>query len=322
MKKRRHTMAVIPRSRPASRIEGWDGHPSAGRASGQSQDDGHYRRAGGSSRYDVRGLGLALALLLLLPVGCGKPTAPTHSNPADPANPDFVEPGVVMTAPAEGDSILTAGVTFRWRGTGAASLYQRRIDNGAWSSWATDTAATYGSLSEGSHTFEVRAGDAGGYVGAVTGVRHITMNYYRDALLVTVTPSTVRVGDTVEVACLFEDMATPVAGARLYLYVDPTRLDTVGVAADTGYLWRQHGGTPVGPLFSDYGSYYLDVTMGAAGGAPAGVTGSGRIFKIKAVAKAQGGTNVYYYPSPVVRDTMNNPVNGVTTNGAYLTILP
>ncbi|MCU0607853.1 MAG: hypothetical protein MUF78_10645 [Candidatus Edwardsbacteria bacterium] len=283
----------------------------AGGAGGAAQNDG----------YRFRGLALAL-LLALLPSACSKPTAPTHTNPADPDNPDFVQPGVVMTAPAEGDSILTAGVTFRWRGTGAASQYQRRIDNGAWSSWATDTAATYGSLSEGPHAFEVRAGDAGGYVGSVTAVRHITMNYYRNTLLLTATPSTVHVGDTVELACALEDMATPVSGARLYLYVNFNYLDTAGVTADTGYHWRQHGGTPVGPLFSTsiYGISVLDVTVGAAGGTPAGVTGSGRVFKIKAVAKAAGSTTIYHYTTPVVRDT-NNVAVTTTQTSAAVTIL-
>jgi len=45
-------------------------------------------------------------------------------------------------------------------------LYSTRLDGGSWSEWSPDTSATIGPLSEGLHTFEVRAQDEAGNVEA------------------------------------------------------------------------------------------------------------------------------------------------------------
>lgn len=70
----------------------------------------------------------------------------------------------------------------------------------------------------------------------------------------------------------------------------------------------------MGPFFSDYGNnYYMDVSLGVAGGSPAGVSGTGRIFKIKAQGIYEG--SMYMYVNNIyARDTLNN---AITTTNPY-----
>jgi len=261
----------------------------------------------------------AITALLLAISGCGnKPTAPAHTNPSDPNNPDFQGPGVVLTAgPGEGSILTVSNATFRWKGTGSATRFSYSLDDTTvWSAWAADTLKNYTSLTEGPHTFRIRAADAGAYQGDTVRVRNFTTNAINNTVLMYPATQSVAVGDTAEVWCELEDMATPVSGVRLLIYVSSnTYVDTIGALADTGYHWRSRGGTPVGPFFSNYGANYLDVSLGVAGGTPAGVSGTGRIFKIKGRAMAVGSMYMYIY-SITARDTLNNPVT--TTNPSTL----
>ncbi len=266
---------------------------------------------------------LAAVLLLAALAGCSqlKMEKPTHTNPADPESPGFVEPGAELTAgPDEGATVTTSTVTFRWRGLGAASQYQRQVDTLPWSDWLPDTSATLSGLQEGTRRFRVRARDAGGYVGSVPATRYFTMNSYSNTVMIYPLQKTVYVGDTVQFVCVLEDMAARVSAVEMRLYMQNSRLDTIGASADTGYHWRSAGGTPVGPLFSAYGLNYLQVALGAAGGSPAGVTGSGRIFKIKAVAAAAGSASVQMILL-TARDTLNQPVTVSYPPNAVVTVL-
>jgi predicted small lipoprotein YifL len=262
----------------------------------------------------------AITALLVAMAGCGvKPTAPVHSNPADPLNPDFQEPGVVLTAgPSEGSTLIVNSATFRWKGTGLATRFSYSLDDTTvWSAWAADTSKAYTSLTEGPHTFRIRAADAGDYQGDTIRARNFTINAINNTVLMYPAAQSVAVGETAEVWCELEDMATPVSGVRLLIYVSSNSyVDTIGALADTGYYWRRNGGTPVGPFFGNYGANYLDVSLGVAGGTPAGVSGTGRIFKIKARGMAAGSMYMYIY-SIEARDTLNNPV---TTTNPYKSI--
>ncbi len=265
-----------------------------------------------------KGMILGTVLLLLAIAGCGaKPTAPAHTNPADPENPDYQSPGVVMTGgPAEGSTVTNNDVSFTWSGTGSAALYSYSLDNPLdWSGWSADTVKSYINLSEGLHTFRVRAADAGGYQGdTVTAARSFTVNQINNTLLLYPPSVSVPVGDTAEFWCELEDMATPVAGVSVNFYTNSYwLLDTARVSADTGYGWKLNGGTPVGPFISQaYSNYFLHLDVGVAGGTPAGVSGTGRIFKIR-LAGLSAGSGYFYISSMTVRDTLNNNIT-VTNN--------
>jgi len=262
----------------------------------------------------------AITALLIAMAGCGtKPTAPAHSNPADPLNPDFQEPGVELTAgPSEGSTVNASTATFRWRGTGSAALFSYCLDDTmVWSAWAKDTIKAYSSLLEGPHIFRIRAADAGGYQGDTVRARSFTTNAVNNAIMLYPKVQTVVAGDTAVFWCELEDMATPVAGAKITFFANYNYLDTVGTSADTGIMWSKNGGSPLGPFFSASSYvYYFDLNMGVAGGTPAGVAGSGRICKFKLVAIS---SNSVYIVSADVRDTLNNPITGITfPNSCYV----
>jgi hypothetical protein len=89
----------------------------------------------------------------------------TITAPADSTLPDTS----ITDGPAAGSWIKQNSATFTFTGsdnvTSAANLkYQYQLDSGGWSTAATSTTATLTSLSQGSHTFEVRAVDAAGNV--------------------------------------------------------------------------------------------------------------------------------------------------------------
>lgn len=282
-------------------------------------------QAGSPSQNDVRvfrALAAALLLSAFALAGCSKLKldAPAHSNPVDPDNPDFIQPGVEFTAgPNEGASVTTGSVAFRWKGLGAASQFQYRLDTLAWSNWAEDTSVTLGSLQEGSRRFQVQARDAGGYQGGVIATRNFVMNQYSNTVMIYPRAATIHVGDTLQLWCEMEDMATPVSAVEMRVYLQSGYFDTLTASADTGYHWRSNGGSPVGPLFSYYGSSYIDVSLGVAGGSPAGVSGTGRVFKIKVVALS-AGTAYPQMTALTVRDTMNQAVTVNLPPNSVITI--
>ena len=291
-------MFVIPRWFRASQTEGCSGHPSICQAGLTSQDDGRLFRA------------LVAVLALGALAGCSKLKLeePSHSNPVDPDNPEFVEPGVQLNGtPAENGTVATNSVLFHWSAIGAATAYCYNIDSTGWTAWKADTSATVSGLTEGWHYFEVKAVDGGGYQGSVHAHRHFRVNQYANTVMIYPRTATVKVGDTLQLWCELEDMATPVSAVEMVIYLQYYYLDTLGASADTGNYWRSNNGSPVGPLFTNYGANYLQAALGVAGGQPAGVRNSGRIFKIKAVAMHTGTI----YPQMIaltVRDTLNQPV--------------
>lgn len=260
----------------------------------------------------------AATVLLLAMAGCGtKPTAPAHTNPADPENPDYQRPGVVMVGgPAQGDTVTNNDVTFYWSGSGSAALYSYSLDNPFdWSTPTADTHKVYSNLSEGTHIFRVLAADPGGYPGDTTAPLSFTVNEINNTLVLYPPSVSVPLGDTAEFWCEMEDMATPVAGVSVNFYSNNAYylLDTARVSADTGYSWKVNGGTPVGPFISQtYSTSFLHLDAGVAGGTPAGVGGTGRIFKIRLVGLYEG-TGYFYISSMTVRDTLNNNI-AVTNN--------
>jgi len=257
------------------------------------------------------------AILYLALSGCSMPAAPTHSNPSDPDNPDFVGPAVEILTPTEGATFSSGTATIYLHGSGSAYEYSYKLDaNVEWNTnWVKDTVLTIPGLSEGNHTIQAVARDQGGFIGTPTPVRNFTINQYTNTFLMYPPSQTIAVGETAEVWCKMEDLATPVSAVRLVIYMSNYWIvDTISASADTGYHWVANGGSPMGPFFSNYGSnYYMDVSLGVAGGTPAGVDGSGRVFKIKAQGIQAG--NMYMYISNIyARDTLNA---AITTTNPY-----
>lgn len=305
---------VTPRKFPALLAEGCNyGHPSTCRLNSLSQDDNISNvtpRRISSLLAEGWGLIIFTAVLMALS-GCSRPVAPSHSNPYDPDNPDFTGPGVEIISPTEGASIASGTATIRLHGSGVDYQYSYKLDTAtAWHEpWSNDTILTITNLKEGAHAIQAIARDKGGYMGLPTPVRNFIINQYANTFIMYPPSQTIAVGETAEVWCEMEDIATPVAAVRLVIYMNNYWIvDTISAQADTGYHWISNGGSPMGPFFSDYGSnYYMDVSLGVAGGSPAGVDGSGRIFKIKATG-TQAGTVYMYVNNIYARDTLNNAI--------------
>jgi hypothetical protein len=63
--------------------------------------------------------------------------------------------------------ITTDSATFNWSGSDNKTstgdlVYSYKLDSGSWSSWTSSTSKTYNNLSDGSHTFKVKAKDEAG----------------------------------------------------------------------------------------------------------------------------------------------------------------
>jgi hypothetical protein len=80
---------------------------------------------------------------------------------------DFDSPTVTLVSGPTG-WVNSTSVSFYWSaqdtgGSGlASSAFSYRLDNGTWSSWTSSTSYTWSGLTEGNHTFSVKARDAVG----------------------------------------------------------------------------------------------------------------------------------------------------------------
>ncbi len=311
---KKNNVFVTPRRFLARLAEGCNyGHPSTCRLNGLSQDDNISNVTPRRSLARLaEGWGLIIFTAVLMALsGCSRPVAPSHSNPADPDNPDFTGTGVEIITPVEGASFASGTATVHLHGSGVAYEYSYKLDGAPdWNTpWDPDTIFTIPNLKEGSHSIQVVARDKGGYLGLPTPVRNFVINQYANTVLMYPPAQTIAVGETAEVWCELEDMATPVSAVRLVIYMSNyTMVDTLSACADTGYHWVSNGGSPMGPFFSSSGSnYYMDVSLGVAGGSPAGVSGTGRIFKIKAQGMYAGSMSMYVN-NIYARDTLNNAI--------------
>jgi len=87
----------------------------------------------------------------------------------------------VTTAPQEGGISCSTTVNICWTGSDNATptnklTYSWRMDNNTWSDYTSETCHLFTGLSEGSHTFFVRAKDTSGNIDATPAVRHFTVD--------------------------------------------------------------------------------------------------------------------------------------------------
>ena len=92
---------------------------------------------------------------------------------------DMEAPDTTITSgPSEG-GISGSSVTFAWSGSDAVGeplLYSYAMDLGGWTSFYSSTMNTFNGLSEGSHTFHVRARDYSGNVDLTPAVRNFMVD--------------------------------------------------------------------------------------------------------------------------------------------------
>jgi len=84
-----------------------------------------------------------------------------------PSPPADNEPPETYILSGPSGWINTNTATFTWTGSDNVTpeenlVYSYQLDSGDWSPWTSDTSITYNDLSEGSHTFEVKAKDEAG----------------------------------------------------------------------------------------------------------------------------------------------------------------
>jgi hypothetical protein len=106
---------------------------------------------------------------------------PGEEPPADSTPPETV---ITTSVP---ESIGTSEVTIEYTGTddvtAAGSLeYSYSVDNGGWSAWSTGTSATVSGLSDGPHTFGVKARDEAGNVDPTPAEASFTVDFTAPAL--------------------------------------------------------------------------------------------------------------------------------------------
>lgn len=255
---------------------------------------------------------LALLVATLLAAGCAKPSAPQHTNLFDPDNADYKNPRLEITSgPADGQDISTTGTTFAWEGKGSAYEYSWRcVDlygfNGAWSDWGTGASCTLTNMYEGLHAFEVRAKNQNGDVGQTVARSFTVNNVNGPALMIYPRVLTVNATQTFDVYCMLEEATANVGSAHLVLQFPEANLQLQSVTA--GAIWTANSGTVVGP-YPNNSPGTVDVSLGVAGGHPAGVNGSGQLLKLTFQAMHAGTETISYTTAAGVRDTLNGNIS-------------
>jgi hypothetical protein len=98
-------------------------------------------------------------------------------------DPDTAAPETTITSgPAEASCVASVSVTLGWSGSdnnAGALSYSYKMDGNAWSLFDPSTSVTFDALSEGTHTFSVKARDQAGNEDPTPAV----LNFYVDATL-------------------------------------------------------------------------------------------------------------------------------------------
>jgi len=100
----------------------------------------------------------------------GKNAAGGDVTRTDTMNVSWTTSSCDTTAPDTGitqgpsGTVNSSSATFEFNSTEANSTFETRLDNGAWVANGTATSKAYNNLTDGSHTFDVRATDAAGNV--------------------------------------------------------------------------------------------------------------------------------------------------------------
>lgn len=96
--------------------------------------------------------------------------------------PDVGAPNAqIMSGPTEGQAICSLPIDFSWTGTDditpvAELLFAYQMDVQGWSGYSSATSVSYADLSDGLHTFEVKAMDSSGNEDPTPAIRHFIVD--------------------------------------------------------------------------------------------------------------------------------------------------
>lgn len=248
------------------------------------------------------------SLLVVFLWGCLEaPQKPELHNPlSEPPETTILE------GPDEGETVRSAQVGFRWQGnTRFVREFQYRLDGSAWSTWGPGTSATL-VLDEGEHTFEVKSRippeqDVPGIEEVVPELRgpFVVDALQGPALWLSPRQVSVKVGETVALKVMAEEV-TDLMLAHLEVRYDQTRLNWV--EAQAGTFLGLNGAEVLEFEKPDQARALGILDLGAAGGQPHGVSGSGVLAELRFRATARGNAEVRLGDSTQVRDSVNLPL--------------
>jgi RHS repeat-associated protein len=211
--------------------------------------------------------------------------------------------------------ILVAGATFTFSGSDNLTpvgnlVFSYRLDGGAWSAFASDTTVTFPTLTEASHTFEVKARDLAGNEDPTPATRTFSVSFRPS--ITTVNPSSGPIGTYVTITGTnLEPGTTTVTFNGLTAVIrtiTTTQITTtVPVGAATGPLTvtNSHGSTSATFTVTQTG----DFTLTAAPAPPA----TARVIAgdQTSVSVAAGGTGSF---TSLVSLTLSSAPSGVTAS--------
>lgn len=233
-----------------------------------------------------------LVSLLCIAANCKKDT------------PDgFEPPDTEIIAPADGDTITDAQVTFSWQGLDNAISYRYKLDNEQWSDWTTQTTRSF-ILDEGTHGFSVTSRNEFNREDPTPDSITITIDAITGpALWIKPRETTLAVSVSCSLSVRVEDARDLMLGS-IELAYDNSIVRINAIEVDTTLLGSNGGTVQFIPEFHDT-SPVAKVTFGIVGGSPNGVSGSGPLFLIDCLLKSADTSSIDFSAGTEIRDTLN-----------------
>ena len=247
---------------------------------------------------------------------CGSaPDAPEYDNPIIPDDPSYEPPQTtILSGPVDGAVVDSHAVTFTWAGNQNSMTFSYSLNEGAWSDWGTDTAATFQYLDEGAYLFEVQGQYASGMIEDTVAARGFTIDdIHGPALWLYPRYQQVDVGSEFSVEVMLEEVEN-VFAVKAVLGFDPSKLQVsnIEVYEDSRSLLKANGGTVIS--FSSYDNALGLVTceVATATGDPPGVSGTGTIARVTFTAVGRGSSLISFTPASALRDPDNANIAPLT----------
>ena len=227
-------------------------------------------------------------------------------NPLDPDNPDFVEPEtIILTGPAEGDTVNNSSVTFTWEGNEQAIEYSYSLNNSPWSNWSSTTSATLNYLDEGNYFFQVKSR----YASEDEDTTPAEINFSVDAvhgpalrMYPLLTTTSVSQSTTVEV--YMEDVENIMA-SEFNISYNPLLVTVESVTK--GNLLENFNGESVMiyEVQTEGNSASITFNLGVAVGESAGISGTGSVVVIELMPVSIGSFDIDISTESTFRDNNN-----------------
>lgn len=244
---------------------------------------------------------LAFVFALAWIVGCkgGEVVTPPPKN--EPPTIEFT------IAPSDGEVLNVSRVELAWTGRdkeGAALEYSYRVDSSDWSSWAKDTSLTLEDVTEGKHSFEVKARDDLGQESQVIGRSFVVDAVKGPAAMLSPYYISASKDQEIKLELILDD-ARDVLGGRFVLRYDKDKIEFIEVTE--GEFFKKNGAMTAFLKVLKKEEGLIDLNISALGGSPPTITGSGVVAKItfKAIAPNPAGRISIEVD---LRDGQNKPI--------------